>query len=197
MKQSEISKNGIEIQRIMLEETENKEKAFSEFLARKNELNNAINIWKEKYLLYTPIGGELEYLGFWRDNSFVQAGKELFSIIPEKNAIIGEVIIPSYGSGKVEKGQRANVKISNYPYDEYGFIEGVVHSISRITNKIQTAEGAGEVYLVTIYFPEGTKTNFGIELSLDFETKGTAEIITKPKRLIARLFDNLKSKTVK
>ncbi|NDV45524.1 HlyD family efflux transporter periplasmic adaptor subunit [Paludibacter sp. 221] len=197
IKQSEINRNKLEIQRIILEETENKEKAYSELVTNKTQLNNAINSWKEKYLLYTPISGELEYLGFWRENSFVQAGNELFSIIPEKNTVIGEVIIPSYGSGKVEIGQKANVKISNYPYDEYGLIEGVVHSISRITNKIKTSEGTNEVYLVIISFPNGTKTNFGMELPLDFETKGTVEIITKPKRLIARLFDNLKSKTVK
>ena len=30
-------------------------------------------------------------------------------------------------------------------------------------------------------------------LDLDFESQGTSEIITKPKRLIERLFDNLKA----
>ena len=57
----------------------------------------------------------IRYLGFWRDNSFVQAGQELFSVIPDKNNILGEVTIPSFGAGKVETGQTANVKINNYP----------------------------------------------------------------------------------
>ena len=47
---------------------------------------------------------------------------------------------------------------------------------------------------VILTFPDGTLTNFGKILPLDFETKGTVEIITKRKRLIERLFDNLKSK---
>lgn len=38
---------------------------------------------------------------------------------------------------------------------------------------------------------------FKKELLLDFEAQGIVEIITKPKRLIERLFDNLKAKTEK
>lgn len=197
MKQSEVSRNRMEIQRILLEETESKEKAYSDFITRKNELSNTINLWKERYLQYSPIEGELEYLGFWRDNSFVQSGQELFSIIPDKNNILGEVMIPSHGAGKVQIGQTANVKIDNYPYDEYGLLKGVVSSLSRITNKIQTPNGMSDVYQVIVSFPDGTVTNFGKLLPLDFETKGTVEIITKRKRLIERLFDNLKSKSEK
>ena len=194
MKQSEVARNQLEIQRILLEETETKEKAYSDFISRKNELSNAVNLWKERYLQYAPVAGELEFLGFWRDNHFVQAGQELFSIIPDKNNILGEVMIPSFGAGKIEIGQTANVKINNYPYDEYGLMKGVVKSVSRITNKLKTQNGEVDAYLVLISFPEGTVTNFGKTLPLDFESKGTAEIITKRKRLIERLFDNLKAK---
>ena len=194
MKQSEVGRNQFEIQRILLEETETGEKAYSDYITRKNELSNAINLWKERYLQYSPTAGELEYLGFWRDNSFVQTGQELFSIIPDKNNILGEVIIPSFGAGKVKIGQSANVKINNYPYDEYGLIKGIVKSVSRITNKLKTPKGEVDAYLVIISFPEGTVTNFGKTLPLDFESKGTAEIVTKRKQLIERLFDNLKAK---
>lgn len=197
MKQSEVARNQLEIQRILLEETETKEKAYSDFISRKNELSNSINLWKERYLQYSPVEGELEYLGFWRNNSFVQTGQELFSIIPDKNNILGEVMIPSFGAGKVKIGQTANVKINNYPYDEYGLLKGVVKSVSRITNKLKTQNGDVDAYLVEISFPDGTVTNFGKTLPLDFESKGTAEIITKRKRLIERLFDNLKAKVEK
>ena len=97
----------------------------------------------------------------------------------------------------MQVGQTANVKINNYPYDEYGLLKGTVKSVSRITNKVQTQSGTGDAYLVVVSFPDGTITNFGKQLPLDFESKGTAEIITKRKRLIERLFDNLKAKGVK
>ena len=196
-KQSEINKNKLEIQRLQLEETESLEKATAELLASMNALTNALHSWKEIYLQFATIDGELEYLGFWRENSFVKSGQELFSVIPPHNEVIGEVIIPSAGAGKVKTGLTANVKINNFPYDEYGLIKGQVQSLSRITNKIETPEGTGEAYQVTIAFPEGLVTNFGIKLPMEIETKGFVEIITRPKRLIERLFDNLKAKTEK
>ena len=196
-RQSEINKNSLEIQRLVLEERETVEKTLSELMSAANNLVNMIRLWKEKYIHTASIDGELEYLGFWRENSFASSGQELFTIIPKENDIVGEVIIPSIGAGKVEVGQTANVKINKFPYDEYGLLKGRVESISRISNRIETPEGAGEVYQVIISFPDGFKSNYGIHLALDFESKGTVEIITKPKRLIERLFDNLKAKTEK
>jgi len=196
-KQSSITQNKLEIQRITLEENENIQKSYAELVASRNDLINALNQWKEKYVQYAPIDGELEYLGFWRNNIYVNSGDELFTIIPEETVMIGEVHIPSTGAGKVEIGQLANVKLQNYPYDEYGYLQGKVNSISRLTNKLKTKEGKANTYLVSIIFPEGTITNFGKELSIDFETEGQVEIITKDKRLIERLFDNLKAHTTK
>jgi len=196
-KQSDINKNNLEIQRISIEEKETTEKAYSELMSVTNNLSNMIRLWKEKYLQIAPFDGELEYLGFWRENSFVNSGQELFSIIPAENDIVGEVMISSIGSGKVEIGQTANVKINKFPYDEFGLLKGRVESISRVSNRIETREGVAEAYQVIISFPDGFVTNFGIPLFLDFESKGTVEIITKPKRLIERLFDNLKAKTDK
>ncbi len=197
-RQAQISKNKQELEQLHLEVQENKDKLYADLLARKNELMNAIRVWKEKYVQYAPVSGELEFLGFWRENGFVQNGQELFSIIPSKNKMVGEVLIPSYGVGKIKIGQTANVKIENYPYDEYGLIKGEVQAISRLSHKMQTADGkSANAYRVIISFPNGTHTNFGKELMLDFESIGNVEIVTKPKRLIERLFDNLKAKTEK
>lgn len=197
-RQSQLYKNQFDLQQIELERLENESKLVADLLARKNELSNVIRVWKEKYLQYAPVDGELEFLGFWRENGYVQMGQELFSIIPSKNKMQGEVLIPAYGVGKVKIGQIANVKIENYPYDEYGLIKGRVQSISRLSHKQQTADGKNmNAYRVMIAFPEGLRTNFGKELALDFESVGNVEIVTKPKRLIERLFDNLKAKTEK
>ena len=193
-KQSDMNQSRMEMQRISLEEAENREKAVAELAAQRNALSNAVGIWKERYLAWSPIDGELEYLGFWKDNCFVQAGRELFTVIPDRNDVTGEVMIPSFGAGKVEPGQTANIKMNNYPYEEYGMLKGTVQSLFRLTNKLETANGTIDAYLVSIAFPEGLVTNFGKTLPLDFEAKGSAEIVTKPKRLIERLFDNLKSR---
>ena len=196
-KRSEIEQNRLEIQRITLEENETLDKVFSEMNTACNALESAINIWKERYLQYAPIQGQLEYLGFWKENGFVDSGRELFTVIPDKGDFFGEIMIPAEGAGKVEVGQQANVKLLKFPYDEYGYLRGEVESISRITNNLKTENGTAAAYLVTVSFPEGMTTNFGRTLPVDFETQGQVEIITKRKRLIERLFDNLKAKTEK
>ena len=194
IKLSEINKNFTELTRLSIEESESLQKAYIDMQAKFGELSNVLNTWKERYLLTSPINGKMEYLGFWRENSYIDSNTELFTILPAENDIVGEVYIPSIGAGKVEAGMQANVKLNDFPYDEYGLLKGKVHSISSLTNKISQKDGTIETYLVIVHFPNGTNTNFGKHLSLNFETKGTIEIITKRKRLIERLFDNLKAK---
>lgn len=193
---AQIKRNEQQIQQYLLQEQEALDKLREELLVSKSQLANTIHAWKKQYLQISPINGQMEYLGFWRENYFVQNGQELFSVLPDQNEIVGEMIVPSYGIGKVEIGQTANVKVNNYPYMEYGLIKGEVSSISRLSNKLQISSAAqveSHVYRIIITFPNGLQTNFGKVLDLDFESQGTSEIITRPKRLIERLFDNLKA----
>ena len=194
---AQIRRNEQQIQQYILEEQEKLEKLKEDLSACKFQLTNIIYTWKKQYLQISPLDGQLEYLGFWIENYFVQNRQEIFSILPNQNEIVGEVIVPSFGIGKVKIGQTANIKVSNYPYMEYGLIKGKVSSISRISNKIEQsstdATKEGNVYRVLISFPDGLKTNFDQTLDLDFESHGTVEIITRPKRLIERLFDNLRA----
>jgi len=194
---SRISQNTMDIRKQELDENENCLKVQTELSAKTNDLINNIKLWKEKYLIKSPANGTVQYLGFWRENIFIQSTQELFTVIPDKKQTYGELVIPSYGSGKVSTGQTVNIKIDSYPYDEYGMLKGVVESISQITNKIKTDKGVSDTYMVTVSFPKGLVTNYGKTLNLNFESTGTAEIITKPKRLIQRLFDNLKGNTEK
>ncbi len=197
VKEAEIAKNKLEIARIRAEEEENLQKTYTAYVVAYNELMNVVRLWKERYLAVAPIGGQLEYLGFWRENVFVESMTELFSIIPERNRTLGEVQLSMVGAGKVETGQEANVKLLDFPFDEFGKLKGKVISVSRVTQKLQSKEGTTEAYLAVIDFPDGTRTNFGRALELNPEAKGEVEIVTKPKRLIHRLFDNLKAKSEK
>lgn len=196
-KLAEIEQNETEIAKINITESEGLKKSYMDLLAKRNVLKDNIARWFETYVVKSPINGKIEYLGFWRENVFVTSSKELFSIIPNKSTPVGEVYIPISGAGKVRVGQDVDVRISDFPYNEYGYIKGRVKTISEIPNKYQTNDGMLETYLVIVDFPEGLKTNFGKELNVSFEAKGVANVITKPKRLIQRLFDNLKSKETK
>ena len=49
-------------------------------------------------------------------------------------------------------------------------------------------------YLITVDLPQGLKTNYGEVLEFQYELGGIADIIIRDRRLIERLFDNLKSR---
>jgi len=197
MKQAEIKTSQIEIARSHIEEDEQLEAAYIDMMAKRNLLQTELRLWEEKYVIKAPTNGKLDYLGFWRENLMIKEGVELFTILPQHGEIMGEAYIPAIGAGKVKVGQLVNVKLNDYPYDEFGLLCGKVVSISPLINKVQMNNAVVETYLVRIAFPQGATTNFDHKLSLNFESKGTAEIVTKPKRLIERLFDNLKAKSTK
>lgn len=78
------------------------------------------------------------------------------------------------------------------PYAEFGSIQGTVKSISLITNEYKTSQSSINTYLVLVDMPDGLITNYGDKLDFKYEIGGQADIIVKDRRLIERLFDNLK-----
>jgi multidrug resistance efflux pump len=157
-----------------------------------HEFSMALKSFEESYIFKSPQTGTLQYLNFWNDNIYVKAGEPIFSIVPTNNKIIAQIFLPNSGAGKVTHNQNVVIKLDNYPYNEYGSIKGIVNDISLVTNTQETAQGSIESYLVQVELPDGLKTNYGKTLNFKYELKGIAEIITKDRRLIERIFDNLK-----
>lgn len=157
-----------------------------------HEFSMALKAFEESYIFKSPQNGAIQYLNFWNNNFFVRAGEAVFSIVPNNSRIIAQVHLPNSGAGKVDKGQEVVIKLDNYPYNEYGSLQGIVKDISLVTNTQETNQGNIENYLVQVELPNGLRTNYGQQLPFKFELKGSAEIITKDRRLIERIFDNLK-----
>lgn len=157
-----------------------------------NNLESSIKQWKDRYAFVAPFAGRTEFLSFWRENDFVLSGADIFSVVPEQSPVVGHLLLPSVGAGKVKTGQEVSIKLNDFPYLEYGSIEGNVSSISLVANQVQGSAQATDMYLVTISLPDGLRTKFGSVLEFRYEIKGSADIRTEKKRLIQRLFDNLK-----
>ena len=159
-----------------------------------DELVNGIKKWRLAYTFSSPFKGKLEYLNFWRENDFIAADTPVLSVIPSGNALLGQVYLPSQGAGKVIVGQEVIIRLDNYPYMEYGSIAGKVRMISTLSN--QTEEFAKkndlQTYLITVDLPNKLTTNYGTTLDFNYEIKGVADILTKKRKLLLRLFDNLK-----
>jgi len=150
------------------------------------QLTTDLKSWERNYLLVSPINGTVNLMGIWSNNQNVKSGETIFTIQPKvQTAPIGKALMPVQGSGKVKIGQRANVRLNNFPDQEFGFLEGVVQNISGTPN----SDGK---YVVEIRFPKGLTTNYNKKLPITRQMEGSAEIITEDIRLIERFFNPIK-----
>lgn len=185
------AKNKIEQNRIEKEDNENQ--LYLDLLSAYNDLLDNLKLWEQKYVFKAPFQGRVEYLKFWSNNQYIQTGEEAFTIVPLENKILGQVQLPTLGAGKIKNGCEVIIKLDNYPYMEYGSIKGKVKSISLTTKTVKTEnQGSTEAYLVLVELPDNLATNYGSKLEFKYELKGTADIIANDRRLIERLFDNLR-----
>ena len=153
----------------------------------KQNLENAIHQWEEKYLVASPITGKLTFTSIWSINQEVKTGELIATIIPvDASAIIAKAVIPPSGFGKVEVGQRVNIKLSGFPYMEFGMLRGIIRSISLVPDS--------KGYIAEIELSEGMSSSYHQEnLKFIQQMDGTAEIITKEMRLITRLINPLRA----
>ena len=193
--QMQIADSENRLAQLGVEKSEKERQLQLELLSSYHDLADNIKLWESKYVLKSPFDGKLEFLNFWVEEQFVQAGESMFSVVPEETTIIGQMILPATGAGKVKIGDEVIIKLENYPFREFGSVDGVVKYISLITGEYQEGNNKINTYLVSIDMPNGLMTNYGEMLDFKYEIEGTGEIIVKKRRLIERLFDNLKSRT--
>jgi multidrug efflux pump subunit AcrA (membrane-fusion protein) len=149
-------------------------------------LQVSVDQWKEKYLIVSPVKGKITFTTFWNENQVIKSGEVLATVIPEEqNKIIVRAMVPVSGLGKVKIGQEVNIKLSGFPYMEFGVIKGKIRSLSRVP-----VEGT---YIADIDIINGMRSTYNMELSFISEMTGTADIITENRRLIFRFIKPLRS----
>lgn len=149
-----------------------------------NQLRAEIDAWEINYALITPVDGEITLTQYWTNNQNVTAGNIVFNIVPtNQGEIIGKALLPTERSGKVRKGQKVNIRFSNYPDKEFGIVKGTVKNISLIP----VVDGQNvKSYMVDIQLPNGLRTSYDKELPFLSEMEGQADIITEDISLLER-----------
>jgi len=150
------------------------------------QLRKSLNAWEQNYLLTSAAAGVVSFQQFLGKNQFVKTGDILLSVMPDdKDILIGRLRVPATNSGKVKEGQKVLLKLDNYPYQEFGIVEGRVKNIANAPDK----DGN---YYVNVILPNGLQTSFHKNLPFDKELKGNADIVTQDLRLIERFFFQLR-----
>ena len=150
-----------------------------------SQIKSQIAIWEQRYLLRAPISGEVNYLSFAKENTFVQAEQEIASIVPDgAGDILGEMFIPQTNAGKVDIGQVVFIELDDYLKREFGSLEGKVSSISGISHN--------NAYKVQVALPDGLTTNYKKDLEFKHGMQGNAKVVTEDIRLLHRFVYQLR-----
>lgn len=169
-----------ELQENSITRVDEREKLISILREAFLNLKAQINIWKNNYLLISPVDGIASFTKFWTANQSVTKDESVVSIIPlEPGKFIGRVDLKMLRSGKVKTGQMVNIKLSSFPYLEYGMVRGIVKSKSMVPS--------GDAYVIEIELPQGLSTLYGIKLEFNQNMQGSAEIITEDIRLLQKI----------
>ncbi|MBS7252936.1 HlyD family secretion protein [Flavobacterium branchiicola] len=147
-----------------------------------DELKKSIHIWKQNYLFEATYDGVFKFQNSWQENQLIKTGDLFATILPEnQKQYFGSLKVPLQNSGKIQHNQKVLIKLDNFPFQEYGMLEGRVQSMSTITDP----DGN---YFIEVIMPKGLKTSYGKEIKFDKELTGSADIITDQMRLIERVF---------
>jgi HlyD family secretion protein len=143
-------------------------------------LKAQIDLWENTYLLISPFEGIVSFTKFWSANQSVTKDEPVVSIVPlETGNFLGRINLKMERSGKVKTGQSVNIKLSGYPYLEYGMVRGLVKTKSLVPS--------GDAYVIDIELPHGLVTLYGTPLDFTQNMQGTAEIITENISLLRKI----------
>lgn len=145
------------------------------------QLKKTIKDWELNYVLKSAIEGKISFLQLWAENQTVNAGDNVFTIIPtHEKGYIGKAKALSQNSGKIKIGQEVIIRLTNFPEREFGILKGKVTAISLTPDK----EGN---LLIDISLPKGLQTSYHKKITFRQEMNGTADIITNDLRLTERI----------
>jgi len=143
-------------------------------------LKSQVDEWEKQYLLIAPIGGKVAFVTLIQENQQMQSNQTICYINPENSHYFAQLVIPQANLGKVAVGQKVLLKLSSYPFQEYGAVYGRIEFISPI------ATDSG--YFAKVALQDGLKTNYGKQVVYREGLQCDAEIITKDLRLLERFY---------
>lgn len=152
------------------------------------ELMVSMDAWIKANVIKSPIAGVIEYMRFINTNQYIEMNTVLFRVMPTAETSSVEVVLPTNGVGKIKIGQRAIIKLVDYPAQEYGDINGKVEEISFG----KTIVDKEDMSLIRVKLDNLGQTSYGKTICLYSGMPAYVDIITEDKRFISRLFEPLK-----
>ncbi len=174
----------------------NSERQISQLQASISDLDMKIRQTdgQRAYLITAPKRGRVSALQTWVGKA-LETNLPQMSIVPEGDTLSAELLVPSRAIGFVAPGQKVHISYTSFPYQQFGFAEGTVETVS--TTLLKPDQSVGPIvpsvptYRVTVALKRQTIQAYGKEANLQADMQLDADIIFDRRSLFAWLFDPL------
>ena len=133
-----------------------------------------------------PADGTILKLNLQSPGQRVRAGEVLAEIVPDEPLVIRARVAVS-DIGKVEVGQSVQLRVSAYPYTDYGLLPGVVQAIAPDTTAPNNGLGVAPYYEVTIEPERAYLVRQDVEYPLKAGMDVNADITTNRETVLRSL----------
>ncbi|CAI1618335.1 HlyD family type I secretion periplasmic adaptor subunit [Serratia fonticola] len=147
---------------------------------------------KDILRLTSPVSGTVQQLAIHSVGGVVTEAQPLLAVVPDNEEVEVEVMIGNLDIGFIKKGQVAAIKIASFPYTRYGYLEGVVTTVSH--DAVQD-EKRGLLFPATILMKQSFILIDGVRVNLRPGMEVTAEIKTRQRRVIDYFLSPLRQYT--
>ena len=157
----------------------------------RDQMEAQITQWEKNYLLVSPTNGVVAITKYWQKNQNITAGETMMTVVPDgASSYFGKLYLSQRGAGKVKEGQKVDIKLDDYPYMEFGFIQVTLSSISMLPYNDETK---GNVYVLEVSLPDSLVTQYGTHIPYRPEMTGVAEVITDDLSVLDRLLNPIRT----
>ena len=183
--------------RLTAYDAENKASAYTSIVDSEKhitELENTLAKAKqivEQLSIRAPVDGTILSLATKTVGGVVSAAQPVVEVVPEGTKLVVDATVQNKDIGFIQVGQPVVIKVDTYSFQRYGYLKGVVKSIS--PDAIND-EKQGLVYKMKVEI-EGNETSKNNTIKVEPGMSVTAEITTGQRRIIEFFLDPLMTHT--
>ena len=183
--------------RLTAYDAENKASAYTSIVDSEKhitELENTLAKAKqivEQLSIRAPVDGTILSLATKTVGGVVSAAQPVDEVVPEGTKLVVDATVQNKDIGFIQVGQPVVIKVDTYSFQRYGYLKGVVKSIS--PDAIND-EKQGLVYKMKVEI-EGNETSKNNTIKVEPGMSVTAEITTGKRRIIEFFLDPLMTHT--
>lgn len=177
----------LEIERLNLDRENTINQKRFDILEVINKIKQQRIQFSEDYEIKALIDGTVHLNSEIKNEMYLKPNTWLISIIPNQKEQVkyARVLVSESNFSKIEVGQKAMIKLNNYPYKEHGVIDGQLGSIALLPS---ASEEGLQTYALKIPTSDTLETSFGNRIPFKLNSGLKVEVITEDRSILSRIF---------